>query len=110
MTSWNLDVSILILFFFLTKHRIVYVQHNPFLSELVQYSFFLFPKLKINLKDKMWVYGDNEKKYECAGSHHIKKRKSFRSALSNEKLAGISELNAKEIILFISILVNSASV
>ena len=51
---------------------------------------YLNPKLKILLRTKILRYGEHQKKSEGEASHNIKC-----SALTNEKLARISLLNAK---------------
>ena len=42
---------------FFVKHRIVLVQHPSYSSDLAMRNFFLFPKLKINLKVKILAFG-----------------------------------------------------
>ena len=73
------------------KHKIVQSQHTSYSPDLPSCDFFLFPKLKICLKGKIWGY---QNRYESIELHQIKR--SFRGALTNENLTGVSVLNAKD--------------
>ena len=62
------------------KHKMVWVQHGLYSSNQTQWNFPFFPKLRINLKNKI---DDIKRKIDAS---------------NNKKLTGISVLNSKETI------------